>query len=925
MDKFSITGAKEILNFTIPHMNKNFEINNNLIKKEITEKILKKLEKIYDNYIKLIKDKNDDKKLDDFLKKKPLTDFDELLIPFMIIQSEKLYKQTPRAIQIICLLFYLEGYANKYGLILEVLTGEGKTLTISFLALYLAIKGNKVDILTSSPVLAERDSKDRKKFYKRFGIKCDFCRNDFKTFNEDDTLECYNADIVYGDGISLIGDILRYEFMGKKGRGKRPFDIIIIDEIDNICLDNLRNIIELIDNFPGFKYLEYLYLFIYNSLKMKIDEFEREHKEKFEEKIAKDKKKKNIIINEDEKERKRKIDFSKKLKEEVESIMYKVSKKTRKFLKENRVKNIDSVDKILIPPNCLDFIDERIEHWSKMAYDAMYNFEIDKHYIIIKDEILGFDTIKPIDYVNTGVTLKDSVWSGLHQFLQIKEGLRLTEENINSSFMSYLSFFRKYKMINGITGTLGSKKTQQTINKLYNINLLKMPPFKTRQLLIFEPKVYHSEEEYKTKLVNEIINYSVGLKRVVLVLFEYIDEVKNMKEFLKKKRNELKLEKTKIISYERSDIPFKNLEKEMEPNTIILSTNLSGRGTDIKLNSEVKKNGGLHVIITFMPYNERTEKQAQGRAGRCGDKGSSITFIHSKNDYKTLESRRNAYELDQYKFLINLYSSQLDLNQKFFEEFCKRLKGIKNKNKISENIISDLKERWSMFILKNNIDSFMNDDIHPNLSDLVYKLYERITTKNFNNLMKEINLDNLDNYKFNNLFYQMKSNLTDDDYKNAIENSQEFSIGAYYNQAYYYIKNKNENYKNVVKHNFEILEKICKKFNKQFYEYIGIFYEIHENDNKDEKKYENYFVEQCIQKIELFTTIRDNINKNLKIIKSSDEKSEFVAVKDIFHFKVYPRDIKEYFSGFGIDFLYKITIMKSQTDFIDFEFDEKCE
>ena len=88
-NKFSITEAKEILNFTIPHMNKNFEINNNLIKKEITEKILKKLEKIYDNYIKLIKDKNDDKKLDDFLKKKPLTDFDELLIPFMIIQSER--------------------------------------------------------------------------------------------------------------------------------------------------------------------------------------------------------------------------------------------------------------------------------------------------------------------------------------------------------------------------------------------------------------------------------------------------------------------------------------------------------------------------------------------------------------------------------------------------------------------------------------------------------------------------------------------------------------------------------------------------------------------------------------------------------------------------------------------------------------------
>ena len=72
----------------------------------------------------------------------------------MIIINEELYGQTPRIVQIISLLYYLEGYKENYGLILEVLTGEGKTLTISFLALYLSILGNKVDILTSSPVLA---------------------------------------------------------------------------------------------------------------------------------------------------------------------------------------------------------------------------------------------------------------------------------------------------------------------------------------------------------------------------------------------------------------------------------------------------------------------------------------------------------------------------------------------------------------------------------------------------------------------------------------------------------------------------------------------------------------------------------------------------------------------------------------------------
>lgn len=90
--------------------------------------------------------------MNNFLREKNTKDFDEKLISFMIIENEKLYNQTPRLIQIICLLYYLEGFKNQYGLILEVLSGEGKTLIISFLVLYFEIFGKKVDILINSPV-----------------------------------------------------------------------------------------------------------------------------------------------------------------------------------------------------------------------------------------------------------------------------------------------------------------------------------------------------------------------------------------------------------------------------------------------------------------------------------------------------------------------------------------------------------------------------------------------------------------------------------------------------------------------------------------------------------------------------------------------------------------------------------------------------
>ena len=902
---FDMKEAEYLLTKEIPLLNENIKINSNLIKENIQEKILLQLKKINKSYSDLKSIIDYENQFNFFLSSKKAIDFDERLISFMIIENEIIYNQTPRLIQIICLLYYLECIKNKCGLILEVLSGEGKTLIISFLALYFAVKGKKVDILTSSPVLAERDAKNRQKFYERFRVSCDFCRKDSKNVNEKRLLECYKADIVYGDGLNLIGDILRYEFMGKKGRGKeRPFHFIIIDEIDNICLDNLRNIVELIDNFPGFGFLEFLYLFIYDRLKIEINQLKINQEANFA------KKNKNLKLKKEEYQDKLELDFNQNLKKNAESIIHEVAKKTRKFLHDNKKKSNFDKEKILIPENCYGFINARVVHWSKMAYDAEFNFKRDKHYIIYKDKTKGIDKIKPIDYINTGVTLHYSVWSGLHQFLQIKEGLELTGENINSSFMSYLSYFKKYNLIFGITGTLGSEKSQKAINDIYKINLLRIPPFKKRQFDPHKPKVFQNLKEYDKEIMNEIVKFSAIDQRVVLVLFEYIAQAKEMeaqlKEIKESQENSI-LKNTKIILYIDSDMDNSFLEKEMRPNTIILSTNLSGRGTDIKIDSDAEKNGGLHVIITFMPYNERIEQQAQGRAARRGEKGSSITIIASKNKYDTLIKRRENYEKEQYEFLINLFSPQLDLNQKFFEEFCKKLEDIKNINtKLSNNILSDLKERWSMFILKNNINSFMNDMIHPILAGLFFKLYKKIFTKNYGKLIKEIDLKD---YKYNNPFYQMKPNLSIEDYESAIKKSPMFSLGAYYNQAYVYIKTKKKaNYHLLVSKNFEILLEICDKFIQQYKKYIELYEQIHKNDYYDKNKTfeeKKPFLRQCEEKIIIMKNLQANVKKNLG---KMDEKNNLIIKKeyDINSFKEISKNTLEYFKNFGIEFLFEI-------------------
>lgn len=141
------------------------------------------------------------------------------------------------------------------GPIQQVMTAEGKSLIISFLAIFInLIYKKKVDILTRSIILAERDCLLYKNFYKLFDIKTDFCRE-----NLDSSINkiYYNADILYGDYLNFEADILRANSLEVQGRKiDRYFECIIIDEIDNICIDNIKNLTELLDDFPGYKSVE---------------------------------------------------------------------------------------------------------------------------------------------------------------------------------------------------------------------------------------------------------------------------------------------------------------------------------------------------------------------------------------------------------------------------------------------------------------------------------------------------------------------------------------------------------------------------------------------------------------------------------------------------------------------------------------------
>ena len=127
------------------------------------------IENYIKNQINEIKKKIQDKKLDK-------DSFYKRIIPIIILSNKYIFNYEPRKIQIIALLLFLYKEKTK-GLIEQIPTGEGKTSISSFLAVIEALEGKKVDIITSSLVLAERDATLLKNFYNLFGLTVDYCRN----------------------------------------------------------------------------------------------------------------------------------------------------------------------------------------------------------------------------------------------------------------------------------------------------------------------------------------------------------------------------------------------------------------------------------------------------------------------------------------------------------------------------------------------------------------------------------------------------------------------------------------------------------------------------------------------------------------------------------------------------------------------------
>jgi preprotein translocase subunit SecA len=503
----------------------------------------------------------------------------------------------------------LGGIALSKGKIAQMLTGEGKTLTATLAAAFHALEGKGVHIVTVNDYLAKRDTVWMGQIYNFLGLSVG-CIVENESYLYDPSFinenlekkrdelssflvfyeylrpatrrESYSADILYGTNHEFCFDFLRDHLSFDKFNvvqvnfdlDSRSFYFAIIDEIDSILIDEARTplIISSYSSLPSEFYIKF-------------------------DKIAK-----NL-----EKDKDFEIDEKRKTVSLNESGIEKIVK----FLGYNPYQ-----------VNDLTAINHIIE-----ALRANYLFFKDKDYIVKNNQVFIVDPF-------TGRILQNRRWSGgLHQAIEAKEGVPINPENKTIASITFQNFFKKYKILAGMTGT--AIQSAEEFEKIYGLEVVEIPPNKPciRKDL---PDLIFATKEAKWKAVVKKIKELYEKGQPVLVGTISIENNEYLSSLLKKEGIP-----HQVLNAKNHEQEGKIIAQAGKFKTVTIATNMAGRGVDIVLGGnppdpedreKVIKAGGLFVLGTERHEARRIDDQLRGRSGRQGDPGESQFFVSLEDD-----------------------------------------------------------------------------------------------------------------------------------------------------------------------------------------------------------------------------------------------------------------------------------------------------
>ena len=496
------------------------------------------------------------------------------------------------------------GIALHQGIIAEMKTGEGKTLSATLPVYLNAIEGKGVHVVTVNDYLAERDAEWMGQVYRFLGLKTGCILHGM---NDDERRAAYAADVTYATNNELGFDYLRDNMKFRLERMvQRGFNFAVIDEVDSILIDEART--PLIISGPSEASTE-LYIAVDKLIpKLAEDDYELEEKHKT-------------------------IALSESGTEKIEQLLRKAG--------------------LLVDGEMYDLQNINLVHHVNQALRAHKLFFKDKDYIIKDSRVMLIDEF-------TGRMMEGRRLSeGLHQAIEAKEGVEIQTENQTLASITFQNYFRLYPKLAGMTGTALTEAAE--FEEIYSLGVVEIPTNLPIARLDHDDEIYKSLEE-KNLAVIKLIKDCQKREQPILVGTVSIEK----SEALSKRLTKEKI-KHNVLNARYHEQEAFIVAQAGRPGAVTLATYMAGRGTDIqlggnaemrvkeelkddlsdakkekavaKIHEEVKKDkktvikaGGLYVIATERHESRRIDNQLRGRSGRQGDPGATKFFLSVEDD-----------------------------------------------------------------------------------------------------------------------------------------------------------------------------------------------------------------------------------------------------------------------------------------------------
>ncbi len=280
---------------------------------------------------------------------------------------------------------------------------------------------------------------------------------------------------------------------------------------------------------------------------------------------------------------------------------------------------VDMVEKVLGIDNLYGTDNIRTIYHLEQALRAQALFKRDKDYVVTSDgEVVIVDEF-------TGRLLKGRRYNeGLHQAIEAKESVTVQEESMTLATISFQNYFRLYEKLSGMTGT--AETESEEFYQIYELHVVQIPP--NRKLIRQDrPDRIYKTEEGKFKAIIKEVKMLHQKGQPVLIGTASIQKNERLGVLLKKASIP-----HQVLNAKNNEREASIIAKAGQKGAVTLATNIAGRGTDIMLDDETKKLGGLFILGSERHESRRIDNQLRGRAGRQGDPGITQFFVSTEDD-----------------------------------------------------------------------------------------------------------------------------------------------------------------------------------------------------------------------------------------------------------------------------------------------------